>query len=210
MFDTFGYAIQAYERMRMHDPTGPLADHSLMALGNAYFRCGQFENAAYNYDLLRKEYPNSKHQMSAHLLGPQAKMRVYQGAWYDGTALNDAKKIADQTLSQFGDKLGRERERVVRARAQIVEEQANREFTFAQYYDQHEDYRAARIYYQQRDRRFSQHSERQRSRAADGADQGPARRAAQPLRVADRTVREVGEEVTQRSEIENQRSEIRE
>ena len=147
MFDTSGYAVQAYERIRMHDPTGPLADHSLMALGNLYFRCGQFENAAYNYDLLRKEYPNSKHQMSAHLLGLQAKMRIYQGSWYDGTPLKDAQKIADQTLSQFGDKLGAERERVARARAQIIEEQANREFTIAQYYDQHADYRAARIYY---------------------------------------------------------------
>jgi outer membrane protein assembly factor BamD (BamD/ComL family) len=147
MFDTFGYAIKAYERIRMHDPTGPLADHSLMAMGNAYFRCGEFENAAGYYDTLRKEYPNSKHQMAAHLLDLQCKMRVYQGPWYDGTALKDAKKIADQTLAQFGDQLGAERERVARSRAQIIEEQANRDFTIAQYYDQHADYRAARIYY---------------------------------------------------------------
>ena len=46
MFDTFSYAVQAYERVRQYDPTGPLADASLMALGNAYFRHGQFEEAA--------------------------------------------------------------------------------------------------------------------------------------------------------------------
>ena len=55
--------------MRLNDPTGPLADASLMALGNAYFRRGQYENAAYNYDLLSKEYPNSKYQVKAHVLG---------------------------------------------------------------------------------------------------------------------------------------------
>ncbi len=60
LFDTFGYAIQAYERIRLNDPRGPLADASLMALGNAYFRHGHYEEAAYNYDLLRKEYPNSR------------------------------------------------------------------------------------------------------------------------------------------------------
>ena len=38
MFDTFGYAIQAYERVRLNDPTGPLADAAVMAMGNAYFR----------------------------------------------------------------------------------------------------------------------------------------------------------------------------
>jgi outer membrane protein assembly factor BamD (BamD/ComL family) len=148
MFDTFGYAIQAYQRVREHDPTGPLADHSLMALGNAYFRRGQFEEAGYNYDLLRKQYPNSKHQMLAHVLELQAKMRVYQGTWYDGAPLNEAAKIADQALTQFGEKLGAERERVAQARAQIMEEKANREFSIAQYYDRRKEFRAARIYYQ--------------------------------------------------------------
>jgi outer membrane protein assembly factor BamD (BamD/ComL family) len=148
LFDTFGYAVQAYERVRMHDPTGPLADASLMALGNAYFRRGQWENAAFNYDLLRKEYPNSKYQMSAHLLCLQAKMRIYQGATYDQGPLKDAHKIADQTLKQFGDKLGPERDRVAKARAQIIEEEANRDFVLASYYDDHKCYGAARMYYQ--------------------------------------------------------------
>jgi outer membrane protein assembly factor BamD (BamD/ComL family) len=148
MFDSFGYAIQAYERVRMHDPTGPLAAVSLLALGNAYFRHGQYENAAYNYDLLMKEYPSSEHQLRAHLLGLQAKMRVYQGTLYPGIPLNEAEKITNQTITQFGDKLGPERERVLRARAQILEEKANREFVLAEYYEKHKYYGAARLYYQ--------------------------------------------------------------
>lgn len=149
MFDTFGYAVQAFERVRLNDPTGPLADASLLALGNAYFRRGQFENAAYNYDLLRKEYPNSKYQKSAHVLGLQAKMRIYQGTMYVQGPLDDAKKIADQTLTQFDEKqLGQDRERLMRARAQILEEKANREFALAEYYSQKQYYGAARMYYQ--------------------------------------------------------------
>jgi TolA-binding protein len=148
MFDAFGYAIQAYERVRLHDPTGPLAAVSLLALGNAYFRHGQYENAAYNYDLLMKEYPNSEHQLRAHLLGLQAKMRVYQGTLYPGIPLKEAKKIADQTVKQFGDKLGGERERVLRAQSQILEEEANREFVQAEYYEKHKYFGAARMYYQ--------------------------------------------------------------
>jgi outer membrane protein assembly factor BamD (BamD/ComL family) len=147
MFDTFGYAVQAYERIRHYDPLGPLADDSLMALGNAYFRREQYADAAEQYDLLRKEYPNSPYQLNAHLLGLQAKMRVYQGTPYDGTPLRDGEKIAKQTLTQFGSKLGENRDRVLRAHAQIVEEQANREFLQAQYYEQHKYYGAARYYY---------------------------------------------------------------
>jgi outer membrane protein assembly factor BamD (BamD/ComL family) len=148
LFDSFGYAVQAYERIRMNDPTGPLADDSLMALGGAYFRRGRFEDAAYNYDLLMKEYPNSEFQTQAHILALQAKMRVYQGSTYDITALKDAKKIADRALTQFGNKLGAEQERVVQARAQIIEELANRDLVLAQYYDNHGYYDAARIYYE--------------------------------------------------------------
>ena len=116
MFGTFTFAVQAYERVRQYDPTGPLADASLMALGNLYFRHGEWEEAAQQYDTLRKEYPNSKYQMTAHLLDLQAKMRVYQGTPYDETPLKQAGKIADQTLTQFGNKLGAERDRVVQAR----------------------------------------------------------------------------------------------
>ncbi len=147
MFDTFGYAIQAYERVRTYDPTGKLADHSLMAMGDAYFRHGNFQDAANNYDLLCKEYPNSTHQLKAHLLNLQAKMRIYQGAVYDGTPLKEAMKVADQTLSQFDRKLGPERERVLKARAQIIEEMANRDYTRGQYYEQFKYYGAARYYY---------------------------------------------------------------
>jgi TolA-binding protein len=148
MFDTFGYAVQAYERVRLYDPTGPLASLSLLVLGNAYFRHGQYENAAYNYDLLMKEYPNSEHQLRAHLLGLQSKMRIYQGTLYPGIPLNQADKIAEDTIKQFSNKLGPERERVLRARAQILEEKANRDFLLAQYYEKHRYYAAARMYYQ--------------------------------------------------------------
>ena len=148
LFDTFGYAVQAYERVRLNDPTGPLADDSLMALGNAYFRRGRFENAAYNYDMLIKEYPNSEHQTKAHMLGLQAKMRVYQGTLYVDEPLDDAKKIADRTLTQFDKQLGPERERVAVARAQIVEEKANRYFMLAKYYENRKCFGAARMYYQ--------------------------------------------------------------
>ncbi len=114
MFDTFGYAVAAFQNVRMYDPTGPLADDSVMATAIAYFQRGLYENAAQDFDLLRKEYPNSKFQKDAHLLGLQAKMRVYQGKYYDPTALNEAGEIADQALSQYGSQLGKEQEHVAK------------------------------------------------------------------------------------------------
>jgi outer membrane protein assembly factor BamD (BamD/ComL family) len=147
LFGTFSNAIKAYQNVRMYDPTGPLADHSIMAIGTAYFRHNEFENAAMEFDQLRKDYPNSDHQMLAHVLGMQAKMRVYQGDMYDKTALKEAHEIADSALSQFGPKLGDEQARMVQSRNQIIEKEANSQYVIGQYYEKNKYYRAARVYY---------------------------------------------------------------
>ena len=140
--------LPPFKTWRLYDPTGPLADESVMATAIAYFQRGLYENAAQDFDLLRKEYPNSKYQKDAHLLDLQAKMRVYQGKFYNPSGLNEAGEIADQLLSQYGSQLGKEQPHVARARRQILEEKANRDFAMAQYYEGHKYYGSARMYYQ--------------------------------------------------------------
>ncbi|MHB8899735.1 MAG: hypothetical protein ACYC6Y_13390, partial [Thermoguttaceae bacterium] len=98
--DTEGYALKAYDDIRMYDPTGPLADDAVMATANSYFVRGRFEDAARNYDLLRTEYVKSEFQMKAHLLGIESWQRIYQGAYYDAGPLDKAGEVADQALIQ--------------------------------------------------------------------------------------------------------------
>ena len=74
-------------------------------------------------------------------------MRVYQGKYYDPTALNEAGEIADQTLSQYGAQLGQEQTRVAKVRKQIIEEKANRNYAMGEYYERQKYYGSARIYY---------------------------------------------------------------
>ena len=147
-FDTFGNAIKAYENVRMYDPTGPLADDSLMAVGNAYFLKGRYEDAAYEYDRLCEDYPKSPHQKKAHLLGMKAKREVYQGALYDGTPLEEAGQLAEQTLIRFRGQLGAEQAHVLQAKNEIDSQTAARDLTMAQYYENRGYYGAARYYYQ--------------------------------------------------------------
>jgi len=147
MFDTFGNALKAYESVRLKDPTGPLADDSIMATATAYYKKGRYEDAAYHYDLLREKYPKSEHQEKAHVLGLDSKMHVYQGAQYDRTPLDEAKEIADQALLQFPRKLGPSKAGIEQARARIVAEMASRDMAMAQYYDNRKCYGAASFYY---------------------------------------------------------------
>jgi outer membrane protein assembly factor BamD (BamD/ComL family) len=144
--DTYGHAEKCWKAIQLHDPTGPLADHSLMAIANANFKRGRFEEAAYNYDLLRREYPKSSHQLNAHRLGAESRMLMYKGSTYDGGPLDAADKVVDQTLLQFHTELGDERERLVQAKNSIVEERAERDLAIAEYYDRKKCYGSVRYY----------------------------------------------------------------
>jgi outer membrane protein assembly factor BamD (BamD/ComL family) len=147
-FDTLGNAIKTYENIRLKDPTGPLADDAIMATANSYFLRGRYSDADYHYNLLRTEYPQSEHQFEAHLLGLQSKIRKYQGPNYDGTPLEEAKKLVKQIKQQFGVELSaEERERLNTQTAQLNEALAERDYVVATYYDETEHYGSAKYYY---------------------------------------------------------------
>ena len=148
-FDTYGHALRVYENIRLNDPTGPLADDAIMSVANAHFVNGRYEDADYNYSLLRKEYPESEHQFEAHLLGLQCKLRRYQGPDYDGTPLEEAEVLAEQLLKQFPDKIEPERERIEEIRQQVARQKAVRDFSMAKYYEKTKYYGAAKFYYRE-------------------------------------------------------------
>lgn len=147
-FDTWGYAIKAYENVRLSDPTGPMADHALMASADAHFVRGHYEDAAHDYDLVRTEYSNRSHVIQASVLGMKSKLMMYHGPMYDGRPLLEADEIAKKTLENFPDRLGAEREHLIQARNQMVEQMAEREWSMGQYYERRRYYGAARIHYQ--------------------------------------------------------------
>lgn len=146
-FDTLGHAIKVYRSIRLHDPTGPLADDAVMATGHIYFRKGRFGDAAEEYAIVRKEYPKSEHFLDAHLFGLRATLATYQGPAYDGKPLEEAREITFQTLRLFGSQLGEERERLLELDKQITEALAERDLALARFYEKKRRYGAARFYY---------------------------------------------------------------
>ena len=156
--DTGGRALRAFEKVRLNHPTGPLADDSLMATAGTKFAKGDYEDADYYYTLLRREYTNSEHQYQAHLLGIQAKVRSYQGPEYDGTVLEEAKELTEQSLKQFAQMSAEDRQRLQELYGQIVSNLASRDYEMAKFYDTKEFYGAAKIYYDRVAREFPQTS----------------------------------------------------
>ncbi len=166
LFDTLGNSLKVYENIRLNDPTGPLADDAIMATANSYFLRGRYNDADYHYGLLRTDYPRSEHQYEAHILGLQCKLRKYQGPDYDGTPLEEAKKLAKQLQIQFASELtSAERERLQTTRAALNLKIAERDYKMAQYYDDTKYYRSAKFYYAKVIRQYPQSPLAEKSRA---------------------------------------------
>jgi outer membrane protein assembly factor BamD (BamD/ComL family) len=147
-FDTLGHAIKTYDNIRMNDPTGPRADDAIMATAGIYFRRSRYDDADYQYGLLRREYPRSEFQFEAHLLGLQSKMRKYQGPDYDGTPLEESETLIVQLRRNFAGQLSAdERERLKTTSGELNRMVAMRDMRMAQYYDGTKRYGAAKGYY---------------------------------------------------------------
>jgi outer membrane protein assembly factor BamD (BamD/ComL family) len=148
LFDTLGRALKTYENIRLNDPTGPLADDSIMAAANSYFRRGRYNDADYQYDLLRKEYPRSDHQFNAYQLGLQCKLRKYQGPDYDGTPLEEAEQLVKQQRTQFAGELDLDqKKRLAEIDGQVKRALATREYAMAEHFDNKAQYGSAKFYY---------------------------------------------------------------
>jgi outer membrane protein assembly factor BamD (BamD/ComL family) len=153
--DARGHGLRIFDKIRIDDPTGRLADDATLAAGNEHFARGKFYKADEYYSDLRKAYPTSEHQFLAHFVGLKAKLNCYQGPEYGGTCLDEAEKLVKQIRRQFPQEAEREREYLERAAAEIRYLKAQRLMFLANYYDQRRQYRSAQHYYDQVAQQFS-------------------------------------------------------
>lgn len=170
--DTFGNAVRVFDRIRLDDPTGKLADDATLAAANAYFAQQRYLDADNFYADLRKTFPASEHQFAAHLLGVKTKLLSYQGTDYSGVPLDEAEKLIKQLRRQFPQAAEREREYLTRAYAEVRFKKAEREWNLGQYYDRRGEYGAARFYYDILVRDFAEtpFAEQAKARLAEVAD----------------------------------------
>jgi outer membrane protein assembly factor BamD (BamD/ComL family) len=145
--DIRGHGLRVFDKIRIDDPTGKLADDATLAAGNEYFATNKFYKADEYYTDLRQAYPTSEHQFLAHFLGIKSKLNSYLGPAYGGTMLDETEKLIKQTRRQFPQEAEREREFLDRALAEVRFRKAEQLMHLAQFYDRRSEYRAAEHYY---------------------------------------------------------------
>jgi TolA-binding protein len=153
-FDTFGHMKRAYEAIYTNDPTGPFGDKALMALAGANMNRGvnqgdsQFVEAATLYASLPDINARSEYIVQARKLELLARSKAYVGAEYDAKALEEASKLADQTLRQYGDELGGEKNNVLDIKESLTLQKAERLYEAGVYYEKKKMYSSARYNYE--------------------------------------------------------------
>jgi outer membrane protein assembly factor BamD (BamD/ComL family) len=146
--DTHGHALRIYDKIRIDDPTGKLADDATLAVANEHFANKKFQKADDYYTDLRTAYPTSEHQFTAHFVGMKAKLESYLGPNYGAKSLDEAEKLIKQMRRQFPRECEEQKEYLDKAAAEIRYKKAEKVFQTAAYYDFRAEYRAATMYYQ--------------------------------------------------------------
>ncbi|MDR3233127.1 MAG: outer membrane protein assembly factor BamD [Planctomycetaceae bacterium] len=163
-YDTFGFAKKCYETVFINDPNGPVSDDAVMALATAYLERGKYQGddnynqAAYYYCYLRENFPLSKHLAKAHENELYARTRAYMGAEHPSKSLEEAGKLAEITLRQFGSELDSEsKNEIVELKEGVLVKEAERLWMQGQFYDVKKyRYGSAKICYERIIREYPQ------------------------------------------------------
>jgi outer membrane protein assembly factor BamD (BamD/ComL family) len=143
VFDTQGRALQCLKSIWMNDPTGPLADDSLMLTAAWHQRHDNHVEADRYFGILREEYPDSPHLEAAFVLGAHAKQMSYQGAFYEGEDLVGARRLKEQTLQLFP--ASHQRQQLRKDLDVLYRQEAERQWAMVDYYRRKQRPRAIAI-----------------------------------------------------------------
>ena len=95
--------IEILKKVIERAPFGPLADDAVFAIGEAYFRGGDYAAARDQFDHLIRNYPRSELAVRARVRRAYCNARLVEGAPYDLTPVLEAKKDLEVLSRVSGD-----------------------------------------------------------------------------------------------------------
>jgi len=120
--------VAMLEQVIKHAPYGPLADEAVLMIAEAYYARKDFASAHDHFSRLLRNYPNSKHLVTARVRRALCNVQMADGAEYDPTPAEEAEADLNLLASISKDKS-------VEAQAnQMRELMAAREYEAGLYY----------------------------------------------------------------------------
>jgi outer membrane protein assembly factor BamD (BamD/ComL family) len=154
VFDEEGWAIERLEQVHMNDPIGPLGVKALFIIGNVKFYRGHYKDADFYFDQIVKNHANSPLAKQALEYAIICKQLSGRGPENDGRRLAEARQLIDIAHRAYPDLVREKGEFLENRLAAINHEQADHDFSVAEFYRRVGHPGAAYFYYELIRRRY--------------------------------------------------------
>jgi outer membrane protein assembly factor BamD (BamD/ComL family) len=166
--DREGRAVEALEKVRMHDISGPLADHALFMAGTVKLYHENYREADHYFSQISKTHPNSDLAPQAVKLAIYCKHMSTGGPDYDGRKTAEARKLVQTAFTTYPKLAGENKEFLMKQLDSITLQQADKDLMIGDFYKRTGHPGSAYWYYQLVMRRYP--NTRQARLAAERSD----------------------------------------
>jgi outer membrane protein assembly factor BamD (BamD/ComL family) len=174
-FDREGRAVEAMERVRLHDIQGPLADQALYRCGVVKMYREDWREADHYFSQISAKHPESKLAPQAIQLAVFCKQMATGGSSYDGRKTAEARKLIQTALTAYPEIAGDpEKRKYLEKQSKAIDlQQAEKEFKMAEFYRRTGHPGSAYFYYELVQRRYpkTKYAEEARARWASLRDE---------------------------------------
>jgi outer membrane protein assembly factor BamD (BamD/ComL family) len=155
-FDSEGRAIEAMEKVRLYDLSGPLADQALYRCGVVKMYREDWREADHYFSQVALRHPESELAPRALQFAVFSKQMATGGSDYDGRKTAEARKLIQTALASYPQIANdpKKREYLERQRQSIDEQQADKELKMAEFYRRTGHPASAYYYYELVRRRY--------------------------------------------------------
>ncbi|MBY0229588.1 MAG: tetratricopeptide repeat protein [Gemmataceae bacterium] len=135
-FDREGRAVEALERVRLHDLNGPLADQALYRCGVVKMYHENFREADHYFSQIHARHPDGKLAAKSIELAVFCKQMATGGSAYDGRKTAEAKKLIQVALASYPELANDpEKNKYLKDQAKAIDlQQAEKDFNQAEFY----------------------------------------------------------------------------
>lgn len=139
-------AVEVFQFIIEQVPYGPFGDQAQLNLAAAYRKMGRFEEAIQSLETLISNYPTSTLIDEAHYQLAETSYELSQNAIRDQKSRNQASDYLKDFLKQYGSSSLAERAKILKA--QLDEQDAEKNYRIGLYYEKEGFIESALIYYE--------------------------------------------------------------
>src|SRR5262249_8525827 len=132
--DREGRALEKLEQVRLHDISGPLADHALFMCGTVKLYNENFREADHYFSQIPARHPESKLAPKAIEPAIYCKHMSTGGADYDGRKVAEARKLVQTALESYPELAREKRDFLMGQLKSINLQQAEKDYKMAEFY----------------------------------------------------------------------------